>query len=282
MSALIRRTLMAAAKRRASTPPLLAAHAAYLDAAYGQRRLFSGNAVAAMRVRRASDNAEQDIGWVGNALDASALTAFCAGTQGFVTTLYDQGPNGYHMRQSNPARQPIVVSGGVWLGSIQFDGIDDYLVTAQLSTNNAKQVATFNGKLYDHVRRWPDNNAMPFFYGTSYTLAANGGVVHNAHPVGWEQYQDYGNAFAVYSVVYDGAFADPPSGLALIKNGVSVPPSATIGSNPANLPGLYQMAIAAHFDGTLCAPSTLAELVVHRARTSEVQVPDIHALLGQP
>ena len=48
--------------------------------AYSLRLLksdYSGNAV---KVRRASDNAEQDIGFVNNELDTASLETFCSGT----------------------------------------------------------------------------------------------------------------------------------------------------------------------------------------------------------
>ena len=59
-------------------------------AAYSLRRLDSTYTGSSIRVRRASDNAEQDIGFNDNELDTSALATFCAGTNGFVKTWYSQ------------------------------------------------------------------------------------------------------------------------------------------------------------------------------------------------
>jgi hypothetical protein len=74
------------------------------------RTLYTGNAI---RVRRSSDNTETDIGFtaLGN-LDESALTTFCSGTDGFVTTWYDQSGNGLNLTQSTAANQPQIVSSG--------------------------------------------------------------------------------------------------------------------------------------------------------------------------
>jgi hypothetical protein len=58
-------------------------------AAYSLRLLRSAYTGDAIRVRRASDNTEQNIGFVNNELDTSSLTSFCSGTNGFVTTWYD-------------------------------------------------------------------------------------------------------------------------------------------------------------------------------------------------
>jgi len=63
-------------------------------AAYSVRKLRTAYTGSAIRVRRSSDNTEQNIGFtaLGN-LDDSALTTFCSGTNGFVTTWYDQSGN---------------------------------------------------------------------------------------------------------------------------------------------------------------------------------------------
>jgi hypothetical protein len=64
-------------------------------------------------VRRSSDNAEQNIGFDGSGnLDTSSLTSFCSGTNGFVTTWYDQSENGKNITQSTASNQPQIVSGG--------------------------------------------------------------------------------------------------------------------------------------------------------------------------
>jgi hypothetical protein len=81
-------------------------------AAYSLRLLRSAYTGDAIRVRRASDNTEQNIGFVNNELDTSSLTSFCSGTNGFVTTWYDQSGNGYNATQTTAANQPQIVSSG--------------------------------------------------------------------------------------------------------------------------------------------------------------------------
>jgi hypothetical protein len=81
-------------------------------AAYSLRRLRIAYTGSAIRVRRASDNTEQDIGFVSNALDTSALTTFCSGTNGFVKTWYDQSGNARNATQTTAANQPQIVSSG--------------------------------------------------------------------------------------------------------------------------------------------------------------------------
>ena len=82
-------------------------------AAYSVRKLRAAYTGSAIRVRRSSDNAEQNIGFtaLGN-LDTTALTTFCSGTNGFVTTWYDQSGNGRNATQSTAGNQPKIVNAG--------------------------------------------------------------------------------------------------------------------------------------------------------------------------
>jgi hypothetical protein len=85
-------------------------------AAYSLRKL-TPNATNCIRVRRSSDNTEQDIGFVANVpnspIDTAALLAFVGAGNGFVTAWYDQSTNGRNTTQSTAARQPLIVSSGV-------------------------------------------------------------------------------------------------------------------------------------------------------------------------
>lgn len=104
-------------------------------AAYSLRKLRSAYTGYAIKVRRSSDNTEQDIGFSSTfGLDTSSLTSFCGAGNGFVTTWYDQSGNGYNATQTTAANQPQIVSGGNVLTtngkpSAQFDGSNDYLAT---------------------------------------------------------------------------------------------------------------------------------------------------------
>jgi hypothetical protein len=82
-------------------------------AAYSLRKLRSAYSGNAIRVRRSSDNAEQDIGFVNNILDISSLLSFVGASDGFVRTWYDQGVAGRNGNQTTLARQPRIVNSGV-------------------------------------------------------------------------------------------------------------------------------------------------------------------------
>jgi hypothetical protein len=77
------------------------------------RKLRSAYSGPCLRVRRSSDSTEQDIGFAGNVLDQAALLAFVGAGSGYVVTLYDQGPAGRHLTQTDTAKQPLIVNAGV-------------------------------------------------------------------------------------------------------------------------------------------------------------------------
>ena len=94
-------------------------------AAYSLRAL-NGNGDLVVRVRRASDNAEQD--FTAAEVSNGTLESFCGVGDGFVETWYDQSGNGNDATQSVAASQPKIVDGGTLVsGGLDFDGVDDHL-----------------------------------------------------------------------------------------------------------------------------------------------------------
>jgi hypothetical protein len=145
-------------------------------AAYSVRKLRNAYSGSAIRVRRSSDNTEQDIGFSSGNLDTTALTSFCSGTNGFVTTWYDQSGNANNATQSTAANQPQIVSAGSVINvnskpSFQFDGVNDefalsstittsiysnFVVLKKTSTSSIViPLGLFNGQL---TGAWSDGN----------------------------------------------------------------------------------------------------------------------------
>jgi len=103
-------------------------------AAYSLRQLsdsYSGNAV---KVRRASDDTELDIGFSSGELDTSALATHCGSSNGFVVTWYDQSGNSNNATQSTAANQPKIYDATAerhitenGKPAIEFDGGNDGL-----------------------------------------------------------------------------------------------------------------------------------------------------------
>jgi len=88
---------------------------------------------AVVRVRRSSDNAEQDFSE--NGILSGLLTQFVGvGNNGFVRILYDQSGNGNHAIQTSLTNQPLIVQNGALIlvngkPAINFDGIGVGLIS---------------------------------------------------------------------------------------------------------------------------------------------------------
>ncbi len=119
-------------------------------AAYSLRKLRTDYTGSAIRVRRSSDNTEQDIGFVSGNLDTVALLVFCGVGNGFVTTWYDQSGNARNATQTTAANQPRIVNSGVVdldnsKPSLLFNGSSQFFNTGnKLLANNTSLIAAFN------------------------------------------------------------------------------------------------------------------------------------------
>lgn len=93
-------------------PPILNSYP-NAQVAYSLRKLRLEYSGSAIRVRRSSDNAEQDIGFVNGNLDTASLTSFCGAGDGYVTTWYDQSGNGNNATQTTAGNQPLIYQSNV-------------------------------------------------------------------------------------------------------------------------------------------------------------------------
>ncbi len=81
--------------------------------AYSLRKLRNAHSGFAIRVRRSSDNTEQNIGFTATGgLDTTALLSFVGAGNGFVTTWYDQSGNSRNAYQTTASYQPFIVNAG--------------------------------------------------------------------------------------------------------------------------------------------------------------------------
>lgn len=125
-------------------------------AAFSLRKLSSSYLGDCITVRRSSDNATQSIGFVNNELDSTALNAFCSGSNGFVTTWYDQSGNGIDALNPVASEQPKIyeAASGVITengkSALLFDGVNDKLITSQNITNGTNPASFFwAGNIYN-------------------------------------------------------------------------------------------------------------------------------------
>ena len=137
------------------------------SAAYSLRLLNTDYTGDAVIVRRASDNATQNVGFVDGELDTTALDTFCSGTDGFVATWFDQSGNGVNTTQSVASKQPKIYDSvtGVILEngkpSIYFDGVDDGLeFTNAISYSNTYTFSVINPLIDDIYSFFTDGSAV--------------------------------------------------------------------------------------------------------------------------
>jgi hypothetical protein len=107
-------------------------------------RKLSASQTLCMRVRRDSDNSEQDFGFVNNELDTVSLLSFCGGASGFVSIWY--GATAINANQTVASQQPRIVTNGFLevkngkpaLFFEQARGCDMLLTSAITETANTK------------------------------------------------------------------------------------------------------------------------------------------------
>lgn len=121
----------------AMSGPLFLDGRADVAAAYSFRRVRSAYAGALVRVRRSSDSTEQDFGAALPAVNWAAVLAFIGAGNGFVTTWYDQGGNTRDLLQATASAQPQIGLLANGLPGMTFDGVNDQLVTAGFTLNQA-------------------------------------------------------------------------------------------------------------------------------------------------
>jgi len=136
-------------------------------AAYSVRKLDKDYTGYCMKVRRASDDAEADIGFNGNGdLDTAAIATHCGASNGFVSVWYDQanvGGTAKNATQSTAGNQPQIYNGTAVITengkpAVEFDGTDD-----NLDVGSSISIGTSD---YQHFGVYRiDNSNLPAFNG---------------------------------------------------------------------------------------------------------------------
>lgn len=131
-------------------------------------------ATVAMRIRRSSDNAEMDIGFVAGApgsqdvVDWPSILAFVGAGSGYVVKFYDQTGGG-KLADAPSTAQPRIVNAGVADSRAIFDGINDTMGTSSHPGGLGSAEAT----LFTRARFRSDGS------GAAYTYLYGGYVSHS-------------------------------------------------------------------------------------------------------
>jgi hypothetical protein len=239
-------------------------------AAYSLRLLRSAYTGSAIRVRRSNDNAEQDVGFVNNVLDTSALLTFVGANNGFVTTWYDQSGSGFNIAQTTAANQPRIVASGTLeteggLPAVFFDGTNDNLRNASvtLDTYISKYVVTKNTLakpfIIEHSVNAPLNNGF-FFFGTSnssWIFYRDGAFNEALGLTNWA-----GSTRILGTLVYNASRQE------YFRNGILQPNSNVTGTLRANSSVTTSLNVLSRNGTSLFSEGLLQELVIYNDTTA--------------
>jgi len=136
--------------------------------AYSTRKLRAGYTGFCMQVRRDSDLAILDIGFVNNVLDTTALLTFCGLNTGYVIKWYDQSGNG------NDASTVVVST-----------SIPKIVITGVLQLQNLKPSINFNTISLQFITQISSavNNSV-FLVGKANSTSTAGPIIGNTSPGG--------------------------------------------------------------------------------------------------
>ena len=210
-----------------------------------------------IKVRRSSDNAELDIGFVNNELDTASLLTFVGSGNGFVSIWYDQSGEGNNLLQTLASKQPQIAINGVVIlengkPAMEFDGVDDFFFTdnyaVELSANDA-QVFAVNTPVYGIYLLTEGDSVSPyssnFILGDSNATSALwvnatefGSEQVNAQQVfGFEKTGGSGTGSKTFQTFNNGA-TDGVSGIATVNEEVFG--RTAIGSSAEGLNSFYK------------------------------------------
>ncbi|WP_066038644.1 fibronectin type III domain-containing protein [Herbiconiux solani] len=252
--------------------------------AFSRRKVVAGYSGPAYRLRRSSDNAEMDIGFVGSNPDDATAIAWLAGAGGYVVKWYDQSAGAHHFTAPTAAAQPpLFTAGALITKGPQFDGTRA-LVGAALAyaLGSATYLLVANGgqgRIFSENRS--DETASqysPLVAGSGVLTrfirnAANATIINvsTAGPAGFDaslspvQHQfsavDTGSAFATY---VDAAAGQSNS---YTRTGTLNPDVGAIGavSRSGGLSSFFAFAGSAGSS----APGNIAELVIFPGALSD-------------
>jgi alpha-L-arabinofuranosidase B-like protein len=197
-------------------------------------QLLNSYSGSALRVRRDSDDAEQDIGFVSGALDTTSLATFVGSANGLVTKWYDQSGHGQDLVQTTKSKQPKLVNAGTYLALVRFDGVDDVMTFTTPKTNSVSFASSFTLRNLSAAGTFPcmfgvvnpSSNSAENAYGVVYQSSSSIGISQcvspTSHYFNFQWLVDTNPHFGlfnyccypyhVHNVYMDGTFVQTSSG----------------------------------------------------------------------
>lgn len=268
--------------------------AGYLDdfspaprVAYSLRRVIS-TAALAIRVRRSSDNAQQDIGFVGDNLDTAALAAFVGSDSAFVTTFYDQTTTGINLVQATATSQPRIVNAGVFDGAAIFDGSNDWMSAASVPFGTSYAAAYMKAAM-------PNQPGLGIMLESSSNYNNGSGrfiwyMENNLHALGTRANVSYRRDYSIDSAtslraitnLYQMAVSDGTTAQQRFRNaGVNISPSNSQGApaTPSVNFTTQTLYLGCRAGSAFFAPVQIHTLAIYAADTDAI-VSSIEAIVG--
>ena len=219
---------------------------------------YSGNCI---KVRRSSDNTEQDIGFVNNEIDTASLKSFVGSNNGFVTTWYDQSGNGYNLSQTTSTNQPAIIESGVVYRqfskvSVKFTSSSShYLTNTSISASSVAnayvyQVYKSNSAVNNYPAFGMGSNALIFLHGTTPNkMHAYAGNING-------DFSNSSTSLHLSEMIYNGGGASNADRLKYYMNSTGLTAGSYSGTVPTTITGtglsiarLY--AVGIYFDGAV-------------------------------
>jgi hypothetical protein len=114
-----------------------------IKAGFSTSKLFT-TSTNCLRVRRSSDNTEQDFGFTDGILDVNSIVTFIGeGSQGYLVKWYDQTGNNNDYSQETLANQPKLKFNSLnGLPSLEFDGSSSFMTSTSFTDSSYDKTCT--------------------------------------------------------------------------------------------------------------------------------------------